>query len=64
MGSFNLLVISGAFIPFMEFLGMRKESKSASIREWSGMCSEICFTNLIAAVGAKMLFWLALVRSV
>jgi len=39
----------------MEFLGIRKESKSARIRQWSGILSAMCFNNLIADVGAKML---------
>ena len=42
-------------MPFIEFLGIRKESKSAIIREWSGMCSDICLISFKAAVGAKML---------
>jgi hypothetical protein len=55
VGSLSLLVTSGAFIPLIEFFGIRKESKSARIKEWSGMFSLICLINFKAAVGAKIL---------
>jgi hypothetical protein len=50
-------------MPFIEFFGIKKESKSAIIREWSGICSLTCLINFNAAVGANILLSYYLERS-